>query len=182
MAKGRASTSQHIIRQMFILNAEGMTPNKIAERLNIAANTVRKHLADKSNIEQYGDLMSEIEQMHIKSNNDVIDLIKSTRYSDITNNIIELLNKENLETELATNGIRNLINLLGNTVDKTLALKRTEIQEREYTLKERTLAIKERELELKEKELNARIDNPDAFATVTIINDAPKDYYGLNSN
>jgi len=32
--------------------------------------------------------------------------------------------------------------------------------------------VKEKTLELKEQELQARLDNPDAFATVTIINDA----------
>ena len=44
------------------------------------------------------------------------------------------------------------------------------------------IPLYEEEMIKKEKELNARIDNPDAFATVTIINDAPKDYYGLNTN
>ncbi len=162
MGRGRASTSEDIIRKMFILHAEGLTPNVIGERLNKAPNTVRKHLADEANIEQYGDLMNKIEQIHKQSNLEIIDLIQSTKYSEIANNIVGLFNKENLQTEFSNNGIRSLISLLGNTVDKTMSLKRYELSKQELALKERTLA-------LKEKELEARLDNPDAFSNIVIV-------------
>ena len=171
MPRGRSSISPYVIREIFILNGKGMTPNKIAQALKIAGNTVRKHLADKDNISKYSNLMNEIEQINENSNNKIIELVKSQQYSNIALNITELFSKDNLTEEFRNNGIRSLISLLGNTVDKTMALKRYEIQEREYGLKERTLAIKERELELKEKELNARLENPDAFSNIVIIDD-----------
>jgi hypothetical protein len=93
----------------------------------------------------------------------------------IANNIVDIFTKENLIEENNKNGIRNLISLLGNTVDKTMALKRLDIQEKQ-------LELSIRQLELKEQELAARLENPDAFATVQIINDAPikETAYGTN--
>ena len=153
MARGRKQIQEHVIREMFILNSDGMSANDIGKRLNKAPNTVLKYLRDKTYIAQYGELMSEIEQIHKNSNLEIIELVKSTRYSDIANNIVDLFNQENLEKELSKSGIRNLINLLGNTVDKTMAIKKLDIQQQQLELQIRTL-------ELKEKELSARMDNP----------------------
>ena len=165
MKRGRQEVPQHIIRQMFILQSEGMSYNKIGERLNVAPNTVRTHLNKKDNIAKHGDLLHEIEEINQKSNHDIIELIKSNRYSEIANNIVDMFNKDNLEEERQSNGIRNLISLLGNTVDKTIKLKNLEIREKE-------LEISLRQLELKEKELNARLENPEAFVTPIIIDDS----------
>ena len=175
MARGRKQIQEHIIREMFILHSDGMSANEIGERLNKAPNTVLKYLKDETYIAQYGELLQEIEQIHKKSNETIIELVKSTRYSDIANNIVDIFTKANLEEERESNGIRNLISLLGNTIDKTIALKRLDIQDKQLELQVRTL-------ELKEKELEARIENPDAFATVQIINDAPQKEtpYGTN--
>lgn len=175
MPRGRASTNEDTIRKMFILHGENVTPNKIAARLKIAPNTVRKHLADKDNIARYGDLMNEIEQMHSKSNMEVLELVKSVRYSEIANTIVDMLNPTNLEEERKERGLRNHINLLGNVIDKSIKLQNLDIRHKE-------LEISLKQLELKEKEFNARMENPEAFAVVQIVNDAPMvdNNYGTN--
>ena len=64
---------------------------------------------------------------------------------------------------------------MGNSFDKALATERLELEKRAMTLKERTL-------ELKEKELNARIENPDAFSNVVIIDDTKEAYKYYQAN
>lgn len=136
MARGRKSTDEHIIRQMFILHGDGMTPNKIAERLKIAPNTVRAHLKDNANIERYGELLSEIKQVHAKSNKEVIELINANRYEEILGNALNLLTKENMQKDFDKSGLRNIINLQGNIIDKLIKLKELELRKLEAERKE----------------------------------------------
>ena len=120
--------------------------------------------------------MQKYEEMKKKDTDNLIELVKSTRYTNIANNIVDMFNRDNLEEEREKNGIRNLISLLGNTIDKTIKVMSLEIREKELEISLRQLAIKEKELEL-------RISNPDAFATVHIINDATQQediQYGTN--
>jgi len=111
-----------------------------------------------------------------KENNDkLLDIIKSIRYNDIVDNVLSLFTKENMEIEFKERGMRALIALQGNMFDKGMAYEKLQLDKRKVTVSERTL-------ELKEEELQARIDNPEAFATVQIINDAPveKNDYATN--
>jgi len=175
MARGRKSTPQHTIRQCFILQGELKTYSAIGRALELAPNTVKSILLNETYIAKYGDLMQEIAKIEKDSNLEIIELVKSNRYSKIANDIVGLFTIENLTKEMGISGIRNLTNLLGNTVDKTMAIKKLDIDEKRLELQIRTL-------ELKEKELNARLDNPEAFAVVQIINDAPMKEapYGTN--
>ena len=159
MPRGRKMTGDKTVRECIVLYEELQNYSEVARRLNIAVNTVKNIVTNKDLLQKHSDLMQKYAEVKEKDTNDLIELVKSARYTNIANNIVDMFNKENLEEERQSNGIRNLINLLGNTVDKTIKIK--------------NLAIKERELAIKEKELELRISNPELFHTVNIINDAP---------
>lgn len=167
-----------IDRMVYLKTEEQKSDTAIAKLVGVSRGTVIKYLKDNLYIkskqnEQFVQQYKEIKQNDAK---EILDIIRGEKYSTITSNIIDLFDKESLKNERDTRGIRSLTALLGNTVDKTIALKKLELDERNTLVKEKTL-------ELKEKELNARIENPDAFATVQIINDAPAEKskpYGAN--
>ena len=175
MARGRKQTDEKTIRECILLYEELQSYSEVGRRLSLAPNTVKKIVNSDEYLQNNADLLQKYAKLKEKDTNDIIELIKSARYSDIANNIVDIFTKENLIAENNKNGIRNLISLLGNTVDKTMALKRLDIQEKQ-------LELSIRQLELKEQELAARLENPDAFATVQIINDAPikETAYGTN--
>lgn len=100
-----------------------------------------------------------------ENNNKLLDMIKSIRYQDIVSDVLSIFTKDNLQLEFEQRGLRSLIALQGNAFDKGMAYEKLQLDKRKVSIQERTL-------ELKEEELKARIENPDAFATVTIVNDA----------
>jgi len=118
------------------------------------------------------EFMSEYNKTVQESNNDLLRMIKSVRYSDIARDVISLFTKANMKKELESRGLRSLITLQGVMFDKGMAYEKLQLDVKKLNLQERTL-------ELKERELAARIDNPDAFTTVTIINDVEeaKEHY-----
>jgi len=99
------------------------------------------------------------------NNNNLLDMIKSIRYSDIVKDGLSMFSKSNMQIEFDSRGMRSIIALVGNSFDKGMALERLQLDKRKLSISERTL-------DLKEKELNARIENPEAFASVTILNDS----------
>jgi purine-nucleoside phosphorylase len=139
----------------------------VAKRLNIAPNTVKNVWLSKDEDEDLQKVVQEVANIKKESNEELLNHIKSSTYANITKNAMDLLTPDNLKLEVEQRGIKGLITLIGNSADKVLAVK-------DMDLKERAMSIRERELELKEMELKARIENPDAFSTVTIINDAPR--------
>ena len=166
-----------IDRMIYLKTEEQKSDSAIAKLLGVSRGTVIKYLKNNLYIkskqnEQFVQQYKEIKQNEAK---EILDIVRSEKYSTIANNIVDLFDKESLKTERDERGIRSLTALLGNTIDKTIALKR-------LTLEERKVDIAERTLQLKEQELQARIENPDAFATVQIINDAPidKSAYGTS--
>jgi len=105
---------------------------------------------------------------NVQENNDkLLDMIKSVRYSDIVKDGLSMFNKENMQTEFELRGLRSIIALVGNSFDKGMAYEKLDLDKRKVELQERTL-------ELKEQELQARLENPEAFTTVTIIDDSDK--------
>jgi hypothetical protein len=100
-----------------------------------------------------------------ENNKTLLDMIKSVRYQDIVSDVLSIFTLENLNKEFDARGLRSLIALQGNAFDKGMALEKLELDKRKTVIAERTLT-------LKEEELNARIENPNAFANVTIVNDA----------
>lgn len=167
-----------IDRMIYLKTEEQKTDTAIARLLGVSRGTVIKYLKDNLYIkskqnEQFVQQYKEIKQNEAK---EILDIVRSEKYSTIAIDIVDLFDKESLKTERDIRGIRSLTALLGNTIDKTIALKRLALDERKVEIQARTL-------ELKEQELKARLDNPDAFATIQIINDAPvtKDnIYGAN--
>jgi hypothetical protein len=166
MARGRKVTEDKKVRECILLYQDMQNYSKVGEALNLAPNTVKKIVNDKQLLQKHDDLLQKYAKIKQKDTNDLLELVKSTRYTDIANNIVDILTLDNLEHERQTNGIRNLISLLGNTIDKTVKIKNVEIKLAELDIKRKLLSIKEKELEL-------RITNPEAFHTVNIINDAP---------
>lgn len=166
MPRGRKMTDDKTVRECIVLYEELQNYSAVAKRLNIAVNTVKNIVNNDELLQKHSDLMQKYAKVKEKDTNDLIELVKSARYTDIANNIVDMFNRDNLEEERKTNGIRNLISLLGNTVDKTIKIKNLEVRQKELEISLRQLAIKEKELEL-------RISNPELFHTVNIINDAP---------
>lgn len=144
----------------------GQSVLSLSKQYGISRATITKWSNDKvySDDKEVNRVLNKMDQIEQESNDDLLEIIKSTQYSEITKRAMKLLTPDNLEEEFAKRGIGKLIVLMGNSFDKALATERLELEKRAMTLKERTL-------ELKEKELNARIENPEAFTTVTIIND-----------
>jgi len=103
-----------------------------------------------------------------KNNEELLDMIKSIRYKGIVSDGLSMFTKENMQLEFDNRGLRSIIALVGNSFDKGMAYERLELDKRKTNIQEKTL-------ELKVQELQARLDNPEAFHSVTIINDAPKD-------
>ena len=157
-----------IDRMVYLKTEEQKSDSAIAKLVGVSRGTVIKYLKNNLYIksrqnEQFVQQYKEIKQNEAK---EILDIVRSERYSTIANDIVDLFDKDSLEKERDVRGIRSLTALLGNTIDKTIALKRLALDERKLNIQERTL-------QLKEEELKARLENPDAFATVQIINDAP---------
>jgi sulfatase maturation enzyme AslB (radical SAM superfamily) len=175
MPRGRKQTDDKTIRECILLYAELQSYSEVGRRLNLAPNTVKKIVNNEELLQKHSDLMQKYEEVKKQETNDLIELVKSVKYSNIANNIVDMFDRDNLEQERNTNGIRNLISLLGNTIDKTIKIKELEIKQQQLELSIRQLA-------LREKELDARLDSGETFANVQIVNDAPirDDSYGAN--
>lgn len=155
-------------RMVYLKTEEQKSDSAIAKLVGVSRGTVIKYLKNNLYIKskQNEQFVQQYKDIKEKEANDILGIVRSERYSTIANNIVDLFDKDALIKELDVRGMRNLTALLGNTIDKTIELRKLDIAERKMTVAERTL-------ELKEQELQARIDNPDAFATIQIINDAP---------
>ena len=162
--------------QIVILKeTENKNNTQISRLLGIDRGTVIKVLKSGWKVNQ--QFINTINENRQIENNNLLEKIKSIRYNDIVTDVLSLFTKENMQNELDVRGMRSLIALQGNMLDKAMAYERLDLEKRKVDIAERTL-------ELKEEELEARINNPDAFATVQIINDAPKEeeenIYGSN--
>lgn len=160
--------------QIVILKeTENKNNTEISRLLGIDRGTVIKVLKSGWKVNQ--QFINTINENRQIENNNLLEKIKSIRYNDIVTDVLSLFTKENMQNELDVRGMRSLIALQGNMLDKAMAYERLDLEKRKVDIAERTL-------ELKEEELEARINNPDAFATVQIINDAPKEenIYGSN--
>ena len=154
------------------LYAELQNYSEVARRLDVAPNTVRNIIKRAENNERNAEILQEYKEVKKNERLEILELVKSAKYSRIANDIVGLLDRESLRTELEKRGIRNLTALLGNSVDKIVKVHELEIHKKKLELQERKLA-------LKEKELEARMERPELFDNVTIINDADKaaEYY-----
>ena len=152
---------------------EGKNNTEIARLVGVNRGSVIKVL--KSNWTVNQQFLDDYNKNEQKNNEELLDIIKSVRYKDIAVDGISIFTKENMQKEFDTRGLRSIIALVGNTLDKGMAYEKLQLERAKLDIQERTL-------ELKEQELQARLDNPDAFATVQIINDAPVEgkQYGAN--
>lgn len=175
MARGRKETSQENIKQCIVLYNELQSYSEVGRQLNLAPNTVKRIVNDKAIIANHSDILQKIAKIKENSNIDLLSKIKSIRYNAIVDDVLSLFTKANMEIEFKQRGMRALIALQGNMFDKGITYQRLELDKRKVDLTERAL-------ELKERELNARIENPESFATVTIINDVDEvaAYYKKN--
>jgi len=168
--------SNDVKEQIWVLHeVRKMNNSDIAHQLGVARNTVIKVLKDRTN--RNAQFMSKIKKVEQESNENLLKMLQEdTRIPKIFNSILNrLMESSNIDDEIGKYGLKSLTNIYGVLADKHLASKKLMIEERAIDVKERTL-------ELKEEELKARIENPDAFATVQIINDAPREdrLYGSN--
>jgi len=163
--RGRKTITDDTRKQVFILYDELQSYLAVGKRLNLAPNTVKSIINNAKFIAKFNPLMQRIANIKKDSNEKLLDLIKSTQYKTTTELALGKLTSETLDYEIGKNGIRSIIALIGNSFDKGMAYERLMLDKEKVSLQRDTF-------ELKKQELQARIDNPDAFATVTIINDA----------
>ena len=160
--------------QIFILSKqEGKNNTEIAALMGLNRGTIIKVLKSDWTVGQH---FLDTYNKNVQQNNEkLLDMIKSIRYQDIVSDGLSMFSKENMQEEFKMRGLRSIIALVGNSFDKGMALEKLELDKRKVEVAERTL-------ELKEQELKARMENPEAFATVQIINDAPieRNEYGTN--
>ena len=164
MARGRKETPEETKRRCFILYDELQSYSGVGRQLDLAPNTVKSIILNANNIAKYGDLMQQIAKRKQENNDDLIERIKGIRYNEIVGDVLSLFTLKNMRTEMEVRGMRALIALQGNMLDKGMAYEKLVLDKRRIELAERTL-------ELKEQELNARLDNPDAFSNIVIVND-----------
>jgi hypothetical protein len=150
----------HILKEVRNLNN-----TDIAHSLGISRNSVIKILKEESTVDE--QTFTELKKLEQDNDKQLFKMmISDNRLATIFNTVLtKLTMPQNIDDEIERFGLKSLTNIYGVLADKHLASKRLMIEER-------ALQVKERTLELKEQELQARLDNPDAFATVTIINDA----------
>ncbi len=165
MARGRRNTTDETRKQCFILYDDLQSYSAVGRKLNLAPNTVKNIVTNKDFIAKFNPLLQQIAIIKKDSNEKLLDIIQSTQYKATTELALGKLDSETLDYEIGKNGIRSLIALIGNSFDKGMAYERLQLDERKVDIAERTLT-------LKETELQARIDNPDAFNEVIIINEA----------
>ena len=157
-------TSQQ--KDMIVILSENEQLNnvQISAKVGVARASVIKVL--KSNWTVNSQFLDDYNKNRQQNNETLLEMIKSVRYQDIVSDTLSIFTKDNLQLEFDSRGLRSLIALQGNAFDKGMAYERLQLDKRKVDIAERTL-------ELKEQELKARIDNPEAFTSVTIINDAP---------
>ena len=150
----------------YLYENEQMSKSAIATKLGLSRNTVIKVLS--SPLPYNEQLMSEIKEIQDKKNAELLELIKNdNRLPDTVNKILNAINSDEVINRVVkeNNGLRNLMTVMGVLSDKHIAGKRVEQDERR-------LNIQERMADIKERELNARLENPDAFTNITIIDDS----------
>jgi predicted transcriptional regulator len=153
--------------QVHALYEEMNSMQKVAEALNISKGLVHKILKNERPDKEVEHFVNEYKQIRENSAKSILKQIEDNSTAKIVERALGKLNDENMDYDVSKYGIGNMYRVVGMLTDKTLAIKDQEIR-----LKQ--LEIKQKELEIKEKELELRISSPEAFATYTIINDAPK--------
>lgn len=153
-------------KDMIVILSENEQLNnvQISVKVGVARASVIKVL--KSNWTVNSQFLDDYNKNRQQNNESLLEMIKSVRYQDIVSDVLSIFTLENLKVEFDIRGLRSLIALQGNAFDKGMKYESLQLDKRKVDIAERTL-------ELKEEELRARIDNPEAFASVTIINDAP---------
>ena len=167
MARGRKNTTDETKRQCFILYDELQSYSAVGRQLKLAPNTVKSIVHNSGLIARFNPLLQEIANIKKDSNDKLLDIIQSSAYKTTTELALGKLDSDTLDFEIGKNGIRSLIALIGNSFDKGIAYDRLQLDKRKVDIAERTLG-------LKEQELQARILNPEAFTSVTIVNDSSK--------
>jgi len=119
-------------------------------------------------------VIDKVNKLNEKAHQSLVDVLTNDkRIPMLFNRVLEELDKKDEnEKDVITrlvekDDIRPLMTVVGVFSDKNFAIKKLLMDERKIEIQERTL-------ELKEKELNARIENPDLFNTVTVVNDSDK--------
>jgi hypothetical protein len=164
MAKLTDEQRQHV----FVLYEELGSMQKVADALGITKGYVHQILHNKNLKKKSKQLVNAVKQAKQESNNELLELIQSTQVSNIVTLAMSKLTSEAMDKDIERGGIANMYRLIGMFTDKVLSAK-------DHDIKLKQLEIRQKELAIKEKELELRISNPEAFATVNIINDAPRE-------
>jgi transposase len=117
------------IRQLHF--EEKLSINAIHKRTKLNRRTITKYVnaQDYKKNAQDTQFTEQYKKIREESNSKLLDMIKSNDYANITKTAMSLLTKKTLQDEIAKRGIRAVVGLISNSMDKTMALKRLEIDE-----------------------------------------------------
>ena len=155
--------------------SKNMSNTAISKQLKISRPKVIEILKD----EKYKNLrlVDAVKKIEKESTQSLINILKKdTRLPATVNKILNAINKDEvIDAMIAKGDLKQLMTVFGILSDKHFGSKRIDQEERRLTIQDRMAVLKEREL-------NARIEHPDAFSTVTIIDDSHKvnDWYNKN--
>lgn len=165
--------SKEKIEQIFVLYEEMNSMNDVAKALNVSKGVVHKVLNNEQRSHEHERLVNDYKKIREESNNNLIEIMQSNTVDKVVKLAIGKLTSKNMDKDIERGGLGNMYRLVGMFTDKVLSIK-------DHEIKLKQLSIREKELAIKEKELELRISNPESFATVNIVNDAPKDdKYGI---
>ena len=113
-----------------MLYADGKNASDISKTLGIDRRTVTKYLSDNSyskNVENE-QFLDNYKKLQEKSNKQILELIESTHYKNITMNILDLLDRKTLQKELEMRGMKTLVTSFGIFVDKAIQYEKLKLE------------------------------------------------------
>ena len=117
------------IRDLYI--NEKLNISQISKRLNINRRTVTKYINAQSFKEnaQTTQFTQKLQKVREESNEKLLEMITSNKYAELTETAMGLLTPKVLQEEIDKRGIKAIIGLISNSMDKAMKRKQLAIDE-----------------------------------------------------
>jgi transposase len=105
---------------------------KVADKIGVSKTAIYKVLKKMGEDKEKKQAVTAIKKAHSQRKEaeieELLDIIKSVRVSNIVDDALGLLNKQTLKEQIDTKGIQAITSLVGMFMDKALKLKSMEIE------------------------------------------------------
>lgn len=141
---------------------------KVADAVGMSKGGVYKIIQNMQDDERGKQLVNDVKK-HVKESresdyNDLVDIIKSARVSDIVNDAMSLMTKENMEIHMAQGKMQSVTNLIGMLFDKTLKVKQLEVEKANIELRTKEISQKRVIIFEGEDDVNDKVELPQAYS------------------